>query len=119
MYIADRLIYLRLQKTASTHIGKFLQSMIPGRLIGGHRRLQERRLAVRRYIIGSIRNPWDWYVSLWAYGCQGKGGLYKWLTSRDLRGNNLRGKPLRAPGVIFNELKKPVAEWQRIYTDSN
>ena len=32
--------------------------------------------------VGNIRNPWDWYVSLWAYGCSNKGG-FKSRVKRD------------------------------------
>jgi hypothetical protein len=37
-------------------------------------------LAGRR-VIGTVRNPWSWYTSLWAYGCEGLGGLHARVTA--------------------------------------
>lgn len=79
MFVADRLIYLQLHKTGCTQIAAMLRGCIPGRQVGKHNRLADD--ATDRYIVGSIRNPWEWYVSLWAFGCRG-GGLLRNRVSR-------------------------------------
>ena len=33
----------------------------------------------KKYMVGSIRNPYEMYVSLYAYGCSKKGKLYNTL----------------------------------------
>ena len=74
MFVSDRLVYLQMQKTASTHIAKVLAAVV-----GGEQHLQHKRLAIEpngRLVVASIRNPWAWYVSLWAYGCRGGGGAH-------------------------------------------
>ncbi len=71
MYVADRLIYLELQKTGSKQIRRLLSSCIGGKQTGKHNRMTE--LQPGRMIVDSIRNPWAWYVSLWAFGCLGRG----------------------------------------------
>lgn len=32
-----------------------------------------------KLVIATVRNPWDWYVSLWAYGADGKSAIRKYL----------------------------------------
>jgi hypothetical protein len=82
MFVSDKLVYLQMQKTASTHIAKALAAVV-----GGEQHLQHRRLVIDpgdRLVVASIRNPWAWYVSLWAYGCRGGGGesgLYNQVTA--------------------------------------
>jgi hypothetical protein len=82
MFVSDKLVYLQMQKTASTHIAKTLAAVV-----GGEQHLQHKRLAIDpagRLVVASIRNPWSWYVSLWAYGCRGGGGasgLYHQVTA--------------------------------------
>ena len=75
IFISEKLVYLALQKTGSTQIRHLLTSIIPGELIGTHNRLPV-NLSPKRIAVGSIRNPWAWYVSLWAFGCLGRGGFY-------------------------------------------
>src|SRR6185503_14274720 len=72
MFVSDRLIYLQMQKTASTHVARVLAEVV-----GGEQHQQHIRLRVEpegRLVAISIRSPWDWYVSLWAYGCREGGG---------------------------------------------
>jgi hypothetical protein len=80
MFVADRLTYLQLTKTGSTFITDQLQATIGGRQNGMHQRLGPDDAPA--YVIGSVRNPWSWYVSLWAYGCGRKGGAYMSATGR-------------------------------------
>ena len=71
-----------------------------------------------KYIVGSIRNPWDWYVSLWAFGCDRHGFLYRSAISRSLSRHGLKFHPERFPLVVIAEIKKPVKTWQRTYSNS-
>lgn len=96
MLISDKLIYLELPKTACSHIRDLLQLLIGGEIIGKHNRPPSYLLQKNdKFIVGSIRNPWDWYVSLWAFGCDGKGSLYSRLTSKKIKKQGL---------ISFNEL---------------
>ena len=74
MFVNQRLVYLELHKTGCTQVDELLSRLVDGRQIGKHNRLDfdpgERR------VIGSIRSPWAWYVSLWAFGCEGKGEVF-------------------------------------------
>ena len=82
--VSDKLVYLELQKTASTLIGSVLVDFFGAE----HRYPKHGRLPPDcrdRFVVGSVRNPWDYYVSLWSFGGGGEGGLHKRLTQRQFR----------------------------------
>lgn len=108
MFVTDKLIYLQLQKTACSHIAAMLEKTVGGRKVGLHIPLPRRLHSTDKYVVGSVRNPWDWYVSQWSYGCAGRGALHKRLTGRKLF--RLFEKPI-------SELTKPVAAWRETYKD--
>jgi hypothetical protein len=80
MIVNEKLIYLMMQKTGCSHIAKLILQTVGGERIGTHNKLTDYNTG--KYIIGSIRNPWDWYVSLWAYGCRGKGRVRRFFEDR-------------------------------------
>lgn len=80
MFVSDALIFVELHKTGGTHIGHWLQQLVGGEQIGKHNRVPPEWR--HRFILGSIRNPWDWYVSLWAFGCGGEGSVRRQVTRR-------------------------------------
>lgn len=87
MYIADsRLVFVELPKTGTTHIDHLLSNLLPGRQAGKHNRPGTELLNGGYTFVGSIRNPWDWYRSLWTFGCTRTGGVYELATRpRSLR----------------------------------
>ena len=76
MFISNKLIYCHLQKTAGTHLRKLFAKYF---LESDKKKSKHSNLGVLKlnneFVVGSIRNPLRWYLSLWAYGCQGKGKL--------------------------------------------
>lgn len=115
MFLSDSLIYLELQKTGCTHIGRLLAQVLPGKQIGKHNQLPLHLADDLRPIIGSIRNPWDWYISLWAYGCDRKGALYNRVTSTKSWWYDLVTFPRYAIRSIPIQLKKPRQVWRNSY----
>ena len=133
MFVNDKLIYLQMQKTACTHIASLLSKHIGGQQIGKHNYLED--FKTKKFICGSIRNPWDWYVSLWAFGCKKTGrGFLHWRlvntgfsTFRNFLNylksdeygpyydNNVQIKDIL--DYFFNEFKKPVFSWRDSYKD--
>lgn len=81
MYISNRIVYLQVQKTGCTHIAKLLQRYDGGELVGKHIPLVEWEKHSGKVIIASVRNPWAWYVSLWAFGCAKRGKVFRHLTA--------------------------------------
>ncbi|NJL52511.1 MAG: hypothetical protein HC930_10370 [Hydrococcus sp. SU_1_0] len=121
MFECERLVYLQLQKTGCTHIAQLLNENIGGKQVQKHNYLPV-DLIGKKYIVGSIRNPWDWYVSLWAFGCNHQGLFRKKLTSRRL--NHLKCFPIKQKKYkafkgLFHEFNKPVKLWEETYSDVN
>ena len=142
MFISNKLVYIQLEKTACTHIASLLSKYIGGTQFKKHNTIdkynQNKLLNSNQLIVGSIRNPWDWYVSLWAFATKGDERIYKNVTKRSLRnalktysgvdepGNFIcwfKQKPFqRSLNTIFNsyrglrsECNKPVNIWQECY----
>lgn len=80
MFISESVIFVELHKTGGTHIGRWLQQLVGGEQVGKHNRVPPELR--HRFILGSVRNPWDWYVSLWAFGCGGQGSVRQQTTRR-------------------------------------
>jgi len=121
MYIGKKLIYLQLQKTGCTHIADLLSKMIPGKQVGKHNWLKNYN--TDKFIIGSIRNPLDWYVSLWAYGCSKKGALFNNLTNRKYSMLSSFKEFIVSGNLFFtefiNEFIKSYNSWNETYEDYN
>ena len=120
MFITDRLVYVELQKTGCTHIGKLLAAVLPGRQIGKHNKPDAALLARRPIFVGSVRNPWAWYVSLWAYGCQQEGMLHQALTHRrgSPRGLGWRAEPTYALRRWWHSFAQQSRRWSELYRDA-
>ncbi len=115
MVISDKVIYLELQKTGCSHVRKLLTS-IPeynGKILGKHNTIYEVPLSAigdvsSKLKVGNIRNPWDWYVSLWAFGTTGNGGLVNHIINKSFV------KKLKNPQYFFI----PVNLWKSVYADA-
>lgn len=81
MLISDKVVFVELQKTGSTHIKNLLKETVGGKNDGKHNVPSRELLASGREFLGSVRDPWGWYLSLWSYGCQQQGKLYQRLTN--------------------------------------
>ena len=80
MFVSEKLAFIELQKTGSSHVRQLLTQLVGGELDGKHNLPSQKVLDSGVPILGSVRNPWSWYVSLWTYGCQKKGVLRQRLT---------------------------------------
>lgn len=132
MFVTDKIIYLQMHKTACTHIASLLSKHIGGKQIGKHNWLEDYQ--TQKLICGSIRNPWDWYVSLWAFGCIGEGYLHTRVIFPDflkfpvMLKSKLRSTygPYLSKNLQFsdlsshfkNEINKPINLWRKSYNDN-
>ncbi len=125
MFVSEKLVFLQMQKCAGTHIAALLE-----RHIGGERRGKHSPLAVpapEKLVVGSIRNPWDWYVSLWAYGCSDRGGVQGRLkksraaaVERIMRTSYSQPERWRPAWFeIKQHLSRDVEFWRDCYADAN
>lgn len=125
MFINDKVAYVQLQKTACTHIAFVLHSLAPGEFRSKHSPIRED--VGDRLILGSVRNPWDWYVSLWAYGCLGRGAMHAQLTySFPAISYRMARAAILHPQIWLETARKIVynsgknhREWIGYYADAN
>lgn len=127
MFVSDSLIFTELHKTGGSHILRCLDAVLDGQRVGKHNRIPPELRD--RFVIGSIRNPWDWYVSLWSYGCSQRGGVfertrhrfgfqYYWRQLNKEMGRNWLTPRQYLTQLVFDS-RKPMDEWQEVYSDSN
>ncbi len=84
------MIVLRLRKCATAYVAATVRAVVGGEYrksleIGRDDPTTHGRLDISldgRRVLGTVRDPWSWYVSLWAYGCAGRGGLHARVTRR-------------------------------------
>lgn len=117
-----------MQKTAGTHIAKLLAQLFDVKVVNEHNfkhnfasAFQIQQSKSKYFFWGSIRNPWDWYLSLWAFGVGKSGAVYEYLTKRYLRQTlkQLIKNPQAGFMPFWNELTKNTAIWQQLYMDAN
>jgi hypothetical protein len=122
MFVSDRIVFVELQKTGCTHIRRLLKEIVGGELIDKHNQAAPRLFTGDRFFLGSIRNPWDWYVSHWAYGCDGKGTVFFNVTTEGWRGRG-RGWKKHPYQTLADFLQsrpnRHAQEWRRTYRDAN
>ena len=120
MFLSNNFCYLELHRTGSTQISHLLKKYVPdGKQIGFHNRADKKTYNSKFFFLGSVRNPWDWYISLWQKGCDNIGEPYKRLTSKKVYFNRigLKTKPLTVPYIFFQQFKKPLKKWREVYSD--
>jgi len=127
VYITDEFVFVEVPKTGSTYIDQIMIDMLDGEKAGKHNYPSDALLDSNRSFVGSIRDPFDWYVSLWSYGCKVKersGPYRKTMTYRpfDLKGYGFDKKPVFGAKAYANYLlKAPFAKrdaWKAAYVDS-
>ena len=122
MFESKELIFVQLQKTGCSHITSLLQQLFDGQRLGNHRAANAEQLASGKTFLASIRNPWDWYVSLWSYGVQGEGSLRRSLIKKKpssyLR-YAIQNPSLHTWQSVYAEITKDVELWRSCYTQSD
>ena len=118
MFISDKIVFLELQKTGCSHIRRTLVSIINGQIEGKHNQVRSDLFNGKRAFVGSIRDPWEWYLSLWSYGCGHKGTLFQRLTrplKLQLREAKLGQLPSATMGAIASIASRNFKDWERVY----
>jgi hypothetical protein len=81
----EKYIYLDVYKTGSAH----LKYLLPEITEGAQVRLRRHAplTAGRPYswtggklVFATVRNPWDWYTSLWSYACERRGAIWRFFS---------------------------------------
>ena len=120
MFLSEKLVFVELHKTGCTHITRLLEHTVAGQVIGKHNAPSRDLIQSSRIFVGSIRNPWEWYVSLWAYGCDHRGGVYHAVTKPDTVLNLCRHwlvDPIYSAFLLLNHISRRPELWQECYAD--
>lgn len=97
-----------------------MNDLLKGRFVNKHNQLDADVTLRDRAILGSVRDPWEWYTSLWAYGCDSKGAIFNRVTGEKrsgYRGLGWKTNPLFALKTLLLKNKKKSAKWRRTYQD--
>ncbi len=111
----ESFIYLDVYRTGSTHVVALLAKIAnekPVRIFR-HSSLTKGRpfgFDGGKVVFTTVRNPWDWYVSLWAYGAGGKSAIRKYLASH-------LGADELAPLYDRNDPATSFRRWLRLMHD--
>ena len=84
MLETSKWIYLDLEKTGSTFLRKKLLDIYPiSEFLITKKHLPQTKKSTKIKLI-TIRDPFNYYFSLWSYGLERKGGVYYNLLRRNL-----------------------------------
>ena len=121
MFRCDQLTYIQMQKTGCTHIASLLSELFDGERIGKHNAAKPDQIASDQYFVSSIRNPWDWYLSLWTFGVAGNGGLRGRLTNRQYSRalKSAARDALSGLSSVVRELFKGIGLWEDVYASTD
>jgi hypothetical protein len=122
MVSTDKLIYLSLQKTACTYVNRLLTETFGAQLTPPkHGRIPAEFPCNGRAVVSTIRSPWEWYVSLWAFGCEkgNQGEAYRSTTNRQFRPLLGKGPATSVQRLVgtWKECRKSTEHWRRLYQD--
>ena len=113
-----------LHKTGSSHITKLLTKFLDGQKVGQHNiPTMDMIVDQEKFFLGSIRSPWDWYLSLWSFGCMKKGEIYHTTTApakiqstaKDAESNHTN----RSLDDKLIKKNQHIKEWKEVYSDSD
>lgn len=122
MFVSDKVVFIELHKTGCTHIRNLLGDLVGGELAGKHNQVDPDLFTGKRVFLGSVRDPWDWYISLWAYGCDRRGIVFGNVTKGGLkiRGHGWRADPYQAlRELLAVRINNNSEKWRRTYRDVN
>jgi hypothetical protein len=125
MFLSDKLCFIELEKTAVNYIRETFQANINnGKIIGAHNFINENLVKKKLLFVGSVRNPYDWYISRWSYGCfrQYNDSLYKNFLKKRLRlsrNQEIKKNNIKKINFFFNQLFKSSIYWKKLYENSN
>jgi hypothetical protein len=122
MFVSDKIVFMELQKTGCTHIRNLLKEIVGGEFVERHIQADPRLFGDGRFFLGSVRDPWDWHVSLWAYGCDSKGDFFSNVTTKGIRIRD-RGWKRHPYSTLIEYLgsrpNRHSEQWKRTFRDVN
>ena len=123
MFISSKICFLELEKTGISTIKKFFKNHIEeGIITRPHDYVSEEILNKKLFFIGSIRNPLDWSVSRWSYGCMMKtdDSLFRNFIKKRFnisRIQSIEGQLINKFNYLKNQFFKNKTHLENLYSD--
>ena len=123
MFVSEQICFVEFGKTGCSFIREiFNENIKSGRLTKIHDQITNDLIASERIKVGSIRNPLDWYISLWSFGClmKKKDPLYSNLTTLRLNPKRLKdveNNILKKIFFLYDQFKKDINLNENLYSD--
>ena len=123
MVIGEKLVFFELQKTGGTHIRNIFIKVLKDNHHATYQHNTHDSVSTElmgdfenKVKVGSIRNPWDWYVSYWSFCCMKKGQLYRYTVNEyDLR--TKKGLKRIWDKARSKNIFQSAKEWKPVYSD--
>jgi len=123
MFISDKICFVEFGKTGCSFIREIFSKKIKdGVLTKIHDPITDELILSDKIKVGSIRNPYDWYISLWSFGClmQKRDPLFSNLTRRKLNPKriiNIKRNYKEKIYFLFDQFKKNINFNKELYSD--
>lgn len=123
MFISNKICFVEFGKTGCSFIREIFSKKIKdGVLTKIHDPITDELILSDKIKVGSIRNPYDWYVSLWSFGClmQKRDPLFSNLTRRKLNPKrilNIKKNYKEKIYFLFDQFKKDINFNKELYSD--
>lgn len=107
----ESLVYLDVYKTGSSHVIDLLRNILDEREIALKRHKDLHWRPTGKVVFTTVRNPWDWYVSLWSSGTDKRSLIRRYI---------LRALGKKAAKAFYDKDGYPESfrHWMRFIHDS-
>jgi len=84
MIVTDHFVYIHVSRSGGTFLNKLISEHVPGaRMLQYHGHLRDLPAEFSHLpVIGFVRNPWDWYVSMYADYARKRQYVFQTLSDR-------------------------------------
>lgn len=123
MFISNKICFVEFGKTGCSFIREIFSKKIKdGVLTKIHDSITDELMLSDKIKVGSIRNPYDWYISLWSFGClmQKRDPLFSNLTKRKLNPKriiNIKGNYKEKVHFLFDQFRKDINFNKELYSN--
>lgn len=123
MIIGKNFYIIEMPKTGTTFLRNYFKQYKDIKLSAHHDTIDENtelNYSTKEFKIGTIRNPYSWYLSFWKWSCQQKkkSPLYSDITSRRLKLKRLKFNG-NLISYIFCQLTKNKKDLKNLFKDVN
>jgi len=123
MIIGDKFFITEMPKTGTTFLRNYFKQYKHIKITSHHDTVDENQklnLSIKKFKVGTIRNPYLWYLSFWKWSCKEKkkSPLYSDIVSRRIKIKRLKFNT-NLSKYIFTQIFKNKNELKLLFEDVN